>query len=301
MRFLVIGAGGAGGIHVKELAQRGHEVSVHDIDAEKAQTVAARYNVRFVEDTTADYDCSVVAVPAYGHYEVARAEAMSGRKAIVCEKPLCLHQEEAEELVALTTAKGVGLLVAESQCYAGEDGLEVARMRDRIAAGGFGKPVIWRVCAMTSYRPQPWCNDMDVGGGAFIEGGIHVLTTARVLFGEAVKWQGSVRCFSGGTGPDSGTFLVDYAEGHQLLLQIGWGTEGCFSGECSPLPNSFGLFGPEECEAWWPGDNHSAMWGHLLKCLEGEAEPVATADHAAGAVADAWKCYEAAGVRKHAN
>ena len=42
----------------------------------------------------------------------------------------------------------------------------------------------------------------------------------------------------------------------------------------------------------------SAMWNHLLKCITGEAEPVATLHHAAGAVADAWRCYEAAGVSR---
>ena len=169
-------------------------------------------------------------------------------------------------------------------------------MRDRIAAGEFGQPVLWRVCAMTKWRPQEWCDDLSVGGGAFIEGGIHILTTARVLFGEAMRWQGSVRCFSGGTGPDSGTFIVDYEAGHQLTLQIGWGTEGCFAGDCEPLANSAGLFGPKRCEPWWPGDDHDAMWTHLLKCIRGEAEPVASLEDAAGAVKDAWQCYKAAEV-----
>jgi hypothetical protein len=38
------------------------------------------------------------------------------------------------------------------------------------------------------------------------------------------------------------------------------------------------------------------MWDHLLSCLDGEAEPVATAAQAAGAVQDLWRCYEAAGI-----
>lgn len=293
MHILIIGAGGAGNIHATELIKRGVAVSVYDALPDKAEALAAKHGGWAVRDTSGHYDAVVVSVPAAMHYDVIREQLDCGRT-VVSEKPLCLLPHQAEALAAATTSRQ--LYIAESQCYAGDDGLDVARMRGRIASGEFGEPVLWRVCAMTQWRPQAWCDDLYLGGGAFLEGGSHVLTTARVLFGEAVRWQGSVRCFGGGTGPDSGTFLIDYEAGHQLLLQIGWGTEGCFAGECEPLPNSFGLFGPKRCEQWWPGDNHAAMWGHLLKCLAGEAGPVATVHDAAGAVADCWQCYEAAGI-----
>lgn len=293
MRLLVIGAGGAGGIHVRELLRRRCEVCVYDAATGKAEALAAATGATPVRDTSGDYEAVVVAVPAAYHFDVIMEQLSLGRR-VVSEKPLTLYPQQASAL-----AEGVfsrQLYIAESQCYAGEDGLDVLRMRQRIAAGDFGSPVCWRVCAMTSYRPQAWCDDLHVGGGAFLEGGSHVLTTARVLFGEAVQWQGSVRNFSGGTGPDMGTFLIDYERGDQLTLQIGWGTEGCFAGDCAPLPNSFGLMGPRRCEAWWPGDNHAAMWGRLLGCLRGECGPVATVADAAGAVEDCWLCYAAAGL-----
>ena len=292
MNILVIGAGAAGGIHVRELTGRGHAVSVYDVDGAKAEALAASCGATAVREASGDYGATVVAVPA-GLRGGLVGDLLTAGHRVVCEKPLALEPWEARRLRGADPAR---LFVAESQCYAGADGLDVARMRDRIAAGEFGPEVLWRVCAMTCYRPQSWCDDLFIGGGAFLEGGAHVLTTARVLFGEAVRWQGSVRCFSGGTGPDTGTFIVDYAAGHQLCLQIGWGTEGCFARECDPLPNSAGLIGAWRCEAWWPGDDHAAMWGHLLQCLAGEAEPVATVADAAGAVADCWRCYEAAGV-----
>lgn len=298
MNFLVIGAGGAGSIHTQELLSRGFRVGVYDRDPAKARALAGRTDAIIAQSDEGSYDCAVVAVPANAHFEVVQRQIALGRRAVVCEKPLCLRPHEAETVTEVAATSTTNLLIAESQCYSEDDGLGVARMRDRVQAGEFGQPVLWRVCAMTSYRPQAWFDDLRVGGGAFIEGGVHVLTAARVLFGEAVRWQGSVRCFSGGTGPDSGTFLIDYADGHQLTLQIGWGTEGCFTGECKPLPNSAGLFGPRRCEAWWPGDNHSAMWDHLLRCIQGEVNPVATLAHAVGAVYDAWECYRAAGVLK---
>ncbi len=296
MRFLVIGAGASGSIHIGELKRRGYEVAVYDMDLGRAQTLAAKHGakaVEWAEATGGDYGCAVVCVPARWHFEVAAQQLGLGRQ-VVCEKPLALLPFDAETMGVIDPAR---LFVAESQCYAGEDGLDILTMQKRIEGGEFGHPVLWRVCAMTKYRPQAWCKDLSIGGGAFLEGGVHVLTTARVLFGEAIRWQASVRrSFTGEAAPDSGTFIIDYECGDQLTLQIGWGTEGCFTGDCEPLPNSFGLIGPRRCEAWWPSDNHSAMWGHLLKCLAGEAEPVATLHDAAGAVADCWKCYAAAGV-----
>lgn len=293
MNFLVIGAGTAGANHVRQLTTLGQTVSVCDVDCAKAEALAAQTGATAVREASCDYDAAVVAVPAAMHYETICGQLELGNR-VVSEKPLCLAAWEAQHLAG-EVADG-NLFVAESQCYGGDDGLDILRMRDRIAAGEFGPEILWRVCAMTRWRPQAWCDDLYYGGGAFLEGGVHVLTTARVLFGEAVRWQGSVRCFSGRTGPDTGTFIIDYAAGHQLCLQIGWGTEGCFSGECEPLENSAGLIGARRCEAWWPGDDHAAMWRHLLACLRGEAVPVATVADAAGAVADCWRCYEAAGV-----
>jgi len=294
MKFLVIGAGAAGGIHVRELCGRGHEVCVYDVDADKAGALAASSGATPVRETSGDYGATVVAVPAGMRGGLVGDLLAEGRK-VICEKPLAIDVAGAEAL--RDHADAGNLLVAESQCYAGADGLDIARMRGRLAAGEFGAEVLWRVCAMTNpVWVQSWCDDLYIGGGAFLEGGVHVLTTARVLFGEAVRWQGSVRCFSGGTGPDTGTFIIDYAGGDQLCLQIGWGTAGCADGTCEPLPNSAGLIGPQRCEPWWPGDDHAAMWGHLLKCLAGEAVPVATVADAAGAVADCWRCYGAAGV-----
>ena len=292
MNFLVIGAGAAGGIHVAELTRRGCAVSVFDVIPEKAEALAAQTGAAAVREASGDYDASVVAVPV-GMRGDLLLDLLDSGQTVIAEKPLALAANEAATIAKLASSR---LYIAESQCYAGEDGLDVARMATRLAEGEFGSPVLWRVCAMTRWRPQAWCDDLYIGGGAFLEGGAHVLTTARVLFGRAVRWQGSVRCFSGGTGPDTGTFLIDYERGDQLCLQIAWGTEGCFTGECEPLPNSFGLIGPRKCEAWWPGDDHAAMWGHLLKCLAGEAVPVATVADAAGAVCDCWRCYEAAGI-----
>ncbi len=289
--WLVIGAGAAGSIHVRQLLARGYAVTVADADPARAQALAQATGAT-AGDLEGEFRGAVIATPANTRLPLVE-RALQLAEVLVCEKPLALAAEDAQAIAGMAPGR---IYIAESQCYGGADGLDVRRMADRIDAGEFGRPVIWRVRAMTKYRPQAWCQDLSVGGGAFMEGGVHMLTTARVLFGEAVKWQGSVRSFAGGTGPDTGTFIIDYEHGDCLTLDLAWGSESCFTGQCAPFASACGIVGPVRCEAWWSPDDHAAMWEHLSRCLRGGAEPVATVDHAAGAVADVWRCYAAAGI-----
>jgi len=293
MRALVIGAGAAGGIHTRCLQERGVEVFLYDEELARAEALAVDTGQVAVSGVGGDYDFSVVAVRPDQHFNVARQEVWAGRGAIVIEKPLCLRASNAWDLVDLARREQVPLYVAESQAYGGEPSAE--QMRELVQKGEFGRPVMWSVAAMTKYRPQSWCGTLAQGGGAFMEGGVHVLTVGRMLFGEPVKWGGAFRSLRG-EAPDMGVALVEYRDGDLLSLEIGWGTEGCFEGACDAIPNRAAIIGPELCIPWWPGDNHGAMWDRLLRCIEGAGEPAATVFEAAGAVADVWACYEAAGL-----
>ena len=284
----MIGAGAAGRIHARLLSERGLQVAVYDVQGGRAAALAREVGGGATADYLTDADVAVVAVPTSAHYEYARALLDAGH-VVVCEKPLALYPEQAAELVQ---SAGGRLYVAESQGY----GADQAEMGRAIRGGEYGRPVMWRVCAMSPYRSQEWSYDLRAGGGAFLEGGAHVATVARMLFGQAVAWHGAVRSFAGGDGPDTGQLIIEYEYGDMLTLQIAWGTADCWAGKCPPLANSAGLIGPQKCLPWWPGDNHAAMWDALLPAIEAGAQPLITAKHAAGAVADIWRCYRAGGV-----
>lgn len=292
-RALVIGCGAAGRIHAKALRARGLSVAVYDADGDRAAALAKEAGTTIAPDPGGiEVDLCVIATPPVHHIEIADAELRrpDGR-AVVIEKPLGLDPTATVEWAARIAATGLSVYVAESSAY----GTPIQHLRAVIKSDVLGGPLVWRAAYATSYRPQAWSYDLAVGGGAFLEGGAHMLTVARLLFGKAVKWQGMVRNMAGGTGPDTGTVLVEYERGDMLSLSIAWGTEAAFTGGAVPGGNSW-LIGSADAMQLLVNNDHEAMWDALLGYLRRGLAPLCDVRTAAGAVEDCWRCYAAAGV-----
>lgn len=290
---LVIGCGAAGAIHASELAGRGMTMHCHDADMTRAEALAAAIGGYATRDSAAvDVDLVVIATPANTHLAIANAELLrpDGR-AVVIEKPVGLDPGATMAWAQSVMEAGQPVYVAESSAY----GTDVEGLRRMLRSGELGSPVQWRAAYATSYRPQAWSYDLAVGGGAFLEGGVHMLTVARLLFGEAVRWGGAVRCLAGGSAPDTGTILVEYVGGDMLSLSIAWGTEAAFTGGDVPQGGSW-LIGSTKAMPLAVGNDHGAMWDELLDCIKTMRKPLCGVKIAAAAVADCWRCYEAAGL-----
>jgi predicted dehydrogenase len=252
MRVLIVGCGGAGRLHAKILKSLGFTIFGDDLD--KAQQKS------FCEENDAtpyngeDVDIVVVAVPPNAHKEIV-LKYLEANKWVVCEKPFALTGDECDAMIVASKNNGK-LTIAESSTYS-----EPAKNGPMLLAKT-GRPCIWNAHYMTQYRPQSWVN--QIGGGAFFEGGIHMVTTAKYLFGTSVKWSSSVRCYRGEEYADSGTIIIDYLSGDALHLSIFWGTEGCFTGESQIYNAGSSLIGPKTCELFGPFDNNIAMWSDIL-------------------------------------
>lgn len=293
MQALVIGAGAAGGIHVRELLGRGLNVSVWDIDADRAAKLAADTGATVAADPEVACDLSVIAVPTAWHIDHiwTQLELGDGR-AVVCEKPLVLTADEARSLDGIGAVDLARLYIAESQAY----GNKLIETKGMIDAGILGDgPVMWSLALMSAYRSQPWSYRLREGGGAFLEGGAHLCTVAAYLFGESERHSGE---FIGhiGDAPDTGTLTIRYKAGHILSLEIGWGTHELHAGLSKPPANRCVLIGSEKVMPYMTGDHHSAMWEQLLPAIRDRRPAFVTPAHAAQAVCDVWACYEAGGV-----
>jgi len=112
LKVAVIGTGFIGPAHIEALRRLGNidVVALADVDEETAKIKAAMLNV---ENYYGDYrkllaDSSITAVhictPNNLHYKMSK-EALESGKHVICEKPLAISSDQADELVKLATEK----------------------------------------------------------------------------------------------------------------------------------------------------------------------------------------------------
>ena len=117
----VAGAGVFGTYHAQKAAAsaRAQLVGVHDLDAERAEKVAAPFGApglaRF-EALLEASDAVVVAVPATHHETLAR-QALEAGKHVLVEKPLALDGDAARALADLAGASGLVLQVGHQERF----------------------------------------------------------------------------------------------------------------------------------------------------------------------------------------
>lgn len=129
-----------------------------------------------------DVDVVYVATPHALHLDGARAAFEAG-KHVLCEKPLTLRAEDAEEMVRLAGAHDRFLMEAMwMACHP-----VIRQLRDELATGRFGSPR--QLQAELGFRVDAPPTDRmfapELGGGALLDMGIYPLTFAHLVLGEA--------------------------------------------------------------------------------------------------------------------
>ena len=122
-----------------------------------------------------------IAAPHASHYFYAKA-ALEAGKHVLCEKPLCLNREEAEELFALAEIKGLVLMEAIKTAYC-PGFLQLCS----IVQSGFIGEIVNVQSTFTRLTP-PGCREWtDLRcGGSFTELGSYILLPIVKLLGTDV-------------------------------------------------------------------------------------------------------------------
>lgn len=122
----ILGAGAATqAIHLPTLARqpdRFRVVSVMDVDAAAAESVAARADARpttRLEAVLDDPAVDVVAVcsPSQFHAAQVTASCAAGKRGILCEKPLATSSAELAQITEAVTSAGIPLVVGAMHAY----------------------------------------------------------------------------------------------------------------------------------------------------------------------------------------
>lgn len=163
-------------------------VAVGSRDLDRASAFADEHGARSAhgsyDDLVADpaVDVVYVASPHALHLEHARLALESG-KHVLCEKPLTLDVDEAEEMVRLARRHDRFLMEAMwTACHP-----VVRALRQRLAAGEFGTPR--HLHAELGFRvdapPEDRMLNPALGASALLDMGVYPLTFAHLMLGEA--------------------------------------------------------------------------------------------------------------------
>jgi predicted dehydrogenase len=134
-----------------------------------------------------------IATPPFLHYEQAQLALKAG-KHVICEKPLALTVEQADELVALAGSLDRLLVANLMQRYNPVFEI-VAQIVDRRPLGEFLHGYFENYASDENLLPEHWFWDRQKSGGIFIEHGVHFfdLVAGWLGAGEVVAAQASRR------------------------------------------------------------------------------------------------------------
>ena len=185
----IIGTGGISHAHMggyKAIPDRVEMTAVCDIDEEKVKAYAAKFNVpRWYTDYNemlAKENLDAVSVTTWNAaHKSAAIAALNAGVNVICEKPMAMNAEEAEEMKAVAEKNGKVLQIGFVRRY-GEDASIIKKFIDGGTLGDlyYAKATYLR----RSSCPGGWFGDKSYsGGGPLIDLGVHVMDLVRYLAG----------------------------------------------------------------------------------------------------------------------
>jgi predicted dehydrogenase len=170
-----------------------------------------------------EIDAVYVATPVRHHAEQTVAAAAAG-KHVLCEKPMALGVAECERMIAAARSHGVRLGVA----YYRHHYPVVQRLRDLLASGEIGRPVLAEVQAFEAFdvppdHPRAWfLRKAEAGGGPMFDFGCHRIEVLLDLMGPPDEIRGflaNVR-FTGRDVEDTAIAHLRFRSGARGVLTV---------------------------------------------------------------------------------
>jgi predicted dehydrogenase len=170
-----------------------------------------------------EIDAVYVATPVRQHAEQAAAAAEAG-KHVLCEKPMALDVAGCRRMVEAARQHGVRLGVA----YYRHHYPVVARLRELLASGEIGRPVLAQAQAFEPFDPPPghpraWLlSRAESGGGPMADFGCHRIEVLLDLLGpvRAARGHAARVRFHEREVEDTCVAHLDFASGAQAILAV---------------------------------------------------------------------------------
>lgn len=229
------GTGWVADVHARAFAlvPDAHVVGVVSRDRARGDTFAKKHGVDKVfadiDQMLADpsIDVVVVGLPNHLHAPVVLAAA-AAKKHVICEKPLAVNLEEAEQMVAACKKAGVMLAIAEELCFAPR----FVHVKSVAESGALGR--IFQVSQREQHGGpySPWFfTREEAGGGALMDMGVHSIEVTRWLLGrpraKAVYARMANHTHAEKTElEDHATMIVEFEGNVTAVLEPSWSLQG---------------------------------------------------------------------------
>ncbi|MDQ1913712.1 Gfo/Idh/MocA family oxidoreductase [Paenibacillus sp. GD4] len=307
MKIAVVGCGTMGRTHGAELARMPgvHLVGFCDIQEDAALLLSKAYETKAYSDfdqmlAEANPDIVDICLPTNLHKEYVLRAARKG-KHIICEKPIAMAPEDAEEMIEECRKQGVRLFIGHVVRFFPS----YADIRHKAEQGVVGRPGVLHARRMGGHPglAKDWYNHSDISGGVILDLMIHDIDFAQSIFGKVDSVYAMHRK---GEGLEYALVTLKFEGGEMAHLEGYWGYPGPFT-TSAELAGSGGVirFNSEESlsirvcrktEADSEGPTvavpksptvHSPYYlelEHFIACLRSGLEPTVTATDALSAL-----------------
>ncbi|NQX70440.1 Gfo/Idh/MocA family oxidoreductase [Paenibacillus alba] len=229
MKVAVLGCGGLGRVHASIYAKmKDVELTgVCDLQLQLAHdlseiTGAPAYLSFEQMLEQAEFDVISIAVPSFLHKEYTIKAAKAG-KHVICEKPIALHLEDAEEMIRCCEENGVRLFVGHVVRFFPD----YVNMKRSLDEGKIGKACVAHASRIGSHPgdTKAWFKDFDQSGGVIVDLMIHDLDFLRWTLGEVTTVYGLNHC---NDQLDYALVTLQFASGAVANVEANWGFPGPF-------------------------------------------------------------------------
>jgi len=173
-----LGAGGFGLFALQHFTQLpGVElVALAETHREAALTMARRFNISQLHNADAllardDINLVYIATPPFLHHPQAM-QALRAGKHVICEKPLALSLQQADEMIALAQEKHL-LVVANLMQRYNPMFDSIRKLIESRLLGEFLHGYFENYASDEGLGPEHWFWDRAKSGGIFVEHGVH--------------------------------------------------------------------------------------------------------------------------------
>ncbi|WP_053375098.1 Gfo/Idh/MocA family protein [Paenibacillus sp. FJAT-27812] len=188
MKVVVLGCGGLGHVHADAYTKlEGVELTgVCDLQTDQAdklseQTGAPAFYSFEQMLANAEFDVISITLPSYLHKEYTLLAAKA-RKHVICEKPMALSLEDADEMMKCCENNGVRLFIGHVVRFFPE----YVSLKQSLDSGAIGRACVAHASRAGSHPgdAKPWYKDRARSGGVIVDLMIHDLDFLRWTLGE---------------------------------------------------------------------------------------------------------------------